>query len=76
MAWYSSTALRPLLLASAAVQVEWVMRDSAMPCILETGAFTLHNGYQDTRVRLNLNAERLLVMTGSNVDTGFGDIAL
>ena len=65
-----------LLLAAAGVQAEWQVHDSESACALETEDITLHDGYQDTRVRLNINNERLLIITGSNVDTGFEDTAL
>ena len=65
-----------LLLTAAGVQAEWQLRDSATACVLETEDISLHDGYQDTRVRLNINDERLLVITGSNIDTGFEDTAL
>ena len=45
-------------------------------CALESGDITIHDGYQDTRVRLNINDRRLLVLTESNIDSGFGDIEL
>ncbi|MCK5382306.1 MAG: hypothetical protein KAJ65_00995 [Gammaproteobacteria bacterium] len=64
------------LLTAATVQAEWSVRDTATSCVLETEEITLHDGYQDTRVRLNINNERLLVVTGSNIDTGFDDTAL
>ena len=65
-----------VLLTAAGAQAEWQVRDSASACVLETEDVTLHDGYQDTRVRLNINNERLLVITGSNIDTGFEDTAL
>ena len=65
-----------VLLTAAGVQAEWQVRDSASACVLETEDISLHDGYQDTRVRLNINDERLLVITGSNIDTGFEDTAL
>lgn len=65
-----------ILLASFPAQAEWLLHDSATACVLETDEITRHDGYQDTSVRLNINQQRLLVMTGSNVDTGFDDTAL
>jgi len=65
-----------MLLASVTAQAEWSLRDSGSACVLETGEITRHDGYQDTSVRLNINQQRLLVMTGSNVDTSFDDTAL
>ena len=65
-----------MLLASVTAQAEWSLRDSGSACVLETGEITRHDGYQDTSVRLNINQQRLLVMTGSNVDTSFDNTAL
>ena len=65
-----------MLLASVTAQAEWSLRDSGSACVLETEEITRHDGYQDTSVRLNINQQRLLVMTGSNVDTSFDDTAL
>ena len=65
-----------MLLASISAQAEWLLHDSAPACVLETDEITRHDGYQDTSVRLNINQQRLLVMTGSNVDPGFDDTAL
>ena len=45
-------------------------------CAVETASITMHDGYQDTRIRLNINDQRLLVITESNIDNGFGDIGL
>lgn len=65
-----------LLLATSAAQAEWLLHDSATACVLETNEITRPDGYQDTSVRLNINEQRLLVLTGSNVDTSFDDTAL
>jgi len=56
-----------MLLASFPAQAEWLLHDSATACVLETDEITRHDGYQDTSVRLNINQQRLLVMTGSTV---------
>jgi hypothetical protein len=64
---------------STAVQAGWTAHQGTAGntgCILETDQITMHDGYQDTRVRLNINNERLLVITESNIDTGFDDIGL
>lgn len=45
-------------------------------CALETANATIHDGYQDTRIRLNIDDRRLLVITESNIDNGFDDIGL
>ena len=45
-------------------------------CAVETASITMHDGYQDTRIKLNINDQRLLVITESNIDNGFGDIGL
>ena len=68
--------LMVLMLTAAAVQAAWVASETAIACVLETEDITLHDGYQDTRVRLNINNERLLVVTASNIDSSFGDTAL
>ena len=68
-----------LMLASAVAHADWIVHrvTAGSPgCVLETADITLHDGYQDTWVRLNINTERLLVMTDSNIDTGFDDLAL
>lgn len=65
-----------LLLAATALQAEWLLHDSATHCALESNEISLHDGYQDTRARLNINEQRLLVITGSNIDTSFDDTAL
>ena len=65
-----------LMLTAATVQAAWVVSDTATACVLETDDITLHDGYQDTRVRLNINNERLLVVTASNIDNSFDDTAL
>jgi hypothetical protein len=65
-----------MLLATVTAQAEWLLHDSASACVLETDKITWPDGYQDTSVRLNINEQRLLVMTGSNVDTGIDDTAL
>jgi hypothetical protein len=66
-----------LMLAPAAAPADWsVQPATAGSCVLETADITVHDGYQDTWVRLNINADRLLVMTDSNIDSGFGDTAL
>lgn len=67
------------LLASAVAHADWSVRQAAAGsngCVLETANITVHDGYQDTWVRLNINAERLLVMTDSNIDASFDDTAL
>lgn len=64
---------------STVVQAGWAVDEGtagSAGCILETDRITMHDGYQDTRIRLNINEERLLVITESNIDSGFGDIAL
>jgi hypothetical protein len=68
-----------LTLASAVAYADWTVRQATAGspvCVLETADITMHDGYQETWVRLNINAERLLVMTDSNIDTGFDDLAL
>ena len=68
-----------LMLAAAVAHADWNVRQAAAGstgCVLETTDIIMHDGYQDTWARLNINAERLLVMTDSNIDTGFDDIAL
>ena len=68
-----------LMLAPAAASADWAVRQATAGspgCVLETADITVHDGYQDTWVRLNINDERLLVMTDSNIDAGFGDTAL
>jgi len=68
-----------LILAPVTVPADWSVHQAtagSTACVLETADITLHDGYQDTWVRLNINAERLLVMTDSNIDTGFDDAAL
>ena len=68
-----------LMLAPAAAAADWAVRQATAgspACVLETADITVHDGYQDTWVRLNINDERLLVMTDSNIDTGLGDTAL
>jgi hypothetical protein len=65
-----------LMLTAVTVQAAWVVRETATACVLENDDITLHDGYQDTRVRLNINNERLLVVTASNIDSSFDDTAL
>jgi hypothetical protein len=68
-----------LMLGAAVAHADWNVRQAAAAstgCVLETTDIIMHDGYQDTWVRLNINAERLLVMTDSNIDTGFDDLAL
>jgi len=45
-------------------------------CTLETGAVSLFDGYQDTRLRLSMAEGKLLVKTESNIDLSFGDVGL
>ena len=68
--------LMVLMLTAATVQAAWVVSETTTTCVLETEDITLHDGYQDTRVRLNINNERLLVVTASNIDSSFDDTAL
>ena len=65
-----------MLLAAHTVLAEWLLHESVSACVLETDEITWPDGYQDTSVRLNINEERLLVLTGSNVDMTFDDTAL
>lgn len=68
-----------LMLVPAAAVANWTVQPATAgshACALETANITVHDGYQDTWVRLNINAERLLVMTDSNIDAGFDDTGL
>lgn len=67
-----------LMLAPVITCAGWQLRGTtgSPGCVLETEDVTLPDGYQDTWARLNINDKRLLVMTDSNIDTGFDDIAL
>jgi len=68
-----------LMLTPATAPAGWTVPPAtagSQGCVLETATITMHDGYQDTWVRLNINAERLLVVTDSNIDTGFGDTGL
>lgn len=62
-----------------AAQADWSIHPGTANnpgCELETAKITLHDGYQDTRIRLNINDQRLLVITESNIDIGSGDAGL
>lgn len=68
-----------VLLVPAAAPANWTVYPAtagSQGCVLETDNITVHDGYQDTWVRLNINDERLLVMTDSNIDAGFDDTGL
>jgi hypothetical protein len=68
-----------VMLLSPAAQAGWMLQENTAQgngCTLETAEITMEDGYQETRVRLNINADRLLVITKSNIDTSFGDTAL
>lgn len=65
--------------ASAYARADWSVKPGTAGsggCTLVSASVTMPDGYQDTRVRLNINDQRLLVITQSNVDSGFGDIDL
>ena len=45
-------------------------------CSLQTDAISIFDGYGEAKIQLDLNAERLLVKTDSNIDATFEDLAL
>jgi len=68
-----------LMVPAGAVHADWTVLQATAGnsgCVLETDEITIHDGYQDTRVKLNIDVKRLLVITHSNIDTGFDDIDL
>ena len=68
-----------LCVAPLAACAEWsaVDADPGMTaCTLETGEISLFDGYQDTRLRLDLANGQLRVKTESNIDFSFGDVGL
>ena len=68
-----------LLLVPATAPANWTVYPATagnQGCVLETANITVHDGYQDTWVRLSINDERLLVKTDSNIDASFDDTGL
>jgi hypothetical protein len=65
--------------AASPARADWSIQPESAGspgCTLESASITMHDGYQDTRVRLNIDEQRLLVITESNIDSGFGDLDL
>ena len=67
--------LTALCLAAAAARAEWIVGQSG-GCVLETGETSIFDGYQDTRLKLSLTNDGLLIRTKSNIDPGFEDLGL
>ena len=68
-----------LCVAPLAARAEWSVADMApgvKSCTLVTEEIKLFDGYQDTRLRLRVTGEGLLVRTESNIDFGFNDVGL
>lgn len=65
--------------AATSARAGWTLQQGSAKspgCTLESGSTSMNDGYQDTRVRLSINNQRLLVMTESNIDSSFADLDL
>ena len=68
-----------LSVAPLAAQAGWSAMDATpgmTGCALETKEISLFDGYQDTRLRLNVANGELRIKTESNIDLSFGDVGL
>jgi hypothetical protein len=77
-------AATALLTATTAVAAEeaWVAKPAYDPftgssrCVAESVHRTMHDGYQDTAIYLQVDQKQLLIVTESNIDLGAGDAEL
>jgi len=78
MTWRAALMFAALCFAPLSARAGWSVADASGTggCVLETEEIGLFDGYQDTRLRLRVTGEGLLVRTESNIDFGFDDVGL
>jgi hypothetical protein len=76
--WRAAFMCVALCFAPLSARAGWSVADASETdgCVLETEETSLFDGYQDTRLRLRVTGEGLLVRTESNIDFGFDDVGL
>jgi hypothetical protein len=80
--WARAIAAAALVFVNAIAAANWEAKHALDPftskarCVVESVRKTLHDGYGDTEVLLQVDRKSLLVKTRSNLDDGKGDITL
>jgi hypothetical protein len=77
--WRRAVILAGLWFAPLVAPAAWSVTDGGpggAGCVLETDEIRLFDGYQDTRLRLQVSDALLRVKTDSNIDSGFDDVGL
>jgi len=68
-----------LFMIPMAVNADWKVLNppgNLKGCVLETENTIMPDGYSDTKVKLRLTPDALLVKTNSNIDLSFNDVGL
>lgn len=75
-------ALATMVLAAVPAAADWSARrvydplTSETRCVAESGVVTLHDGYQETRLRLRVDRAMVAVVTESNIDGNRADAGI
>ena len=68
-----------LFIVPMAVNADWKVLNppgNSKGCVLETEDTKMPDGYSETKVKLRLTPDALLVKTNSNIDLSFNDVGL